>query len=260
MTHSSGEWRSHLDRDRRVSVGFERILVGVDGSRRSEAAADFAGRLAGASGARLVVASVYTFRTLGGRLQSGERAAARARETARRVARGPFECRIAPSTSPAEGLRAIAKAESAGLVVLGSRHRGRLGEALAGGVARRLVRGATFPVVLVPEIARVADVDWIGVLPGAGLEAQRTIATAEALAADVGARVRVYGGPRHRGSLSDDLIGGLVGVLVVPAWPHGLAGRLRGHATRAETAGCVLIVVPSAARGPSASVPATAVR
>jgi nucleotide-binding universal stress UspA family protein len=260
MTHGGGEWRSHLDRDRHAHVDFERILVGVDGSRRGEAAAEFAGRLAGASGARLIVASVYTLRTLGGRLQSGERAAALAHDAATRVARGPFECRIAPSVSPAEGLRAIANAESADLVVLGSRHRGRLGEALAGGVARRLVRGATLPVVLVPEIARVRDLEWIGVLPGAGPEAERTIATAEALAADVGARVKVYRGPRHSGHLSDDLTGGLVSVLVVPAWPHGLAGRLRGHATRAETAGCVLIVVPPAARVPSASVPATAVR
>jgi nucleotide-binding universal stress UspA family protein len=53
-----------------MAVAMTTIVVGVDGTRRAEAAARFAARLAGRTGARLVVASVYFFRTLGGPLSS----------------------------------------------------------------------------------------------------------------------------------------------------------------------------------------------
>jgi len=223
------------------------ILVGVDGSERAVVAADFAARVAAASGARLIVASVYSFRTLGGRLESGERAAARAKDAARRAARGAVECRIAPALSPADGLREIASTEAVDLVVLGTRHRGRLGEALGGGVARRLLRDAMFPVALVPSAGRPVGVQRIGVLPGGGADGARAVAVGRAWARDTAADVRVYGGGRRgKRLLSDDLAGGRLDVLVVPAWPHGLAGRLRGQTPR-RTGACVLVIVPPGA-------------
>jgi hypothetical protein len=76
------------------------------------------------------------------------------------------------------------------------------------------------------------------------------------LADAAGAELKVYdrgGDP----SVSDDLAAGRLDVLVVPAWPHGLAGRLRGHPGRARTSACVVVVVPRTV-GPAAVEPATA--
>ena len=43
-----------------------------------------------------------------------------------------------------------------------------LGEALAGGVGRRLVRAASCPVALVPERTGTPSLDRVGVYPGSG--------------------------------------------------------------------------------------------
>lgn len=128
------------------------IIVGVDGTRRADAAVEFAVRVAGRTGARLVVASVYLFRALGGQMASGERARALAEGAARRCGGIPCQARVVPALTAADGLRQLADDERADLVVLGSRHRGWLGEALAGGVGRRLVRAASCPVALVRAV------------------------------------------------------------------------------------------------------------
>jgi nucleotide-binding universal stress UspA family protein len=233
------------------------ILVGVDGTRRADAAAKFAALLAERTRARLIVASVYSFRTLSGRMASGERAQALVEEVVRRAVGIPCETRIALALSPAEGLRQLADDERADLVVLGSRHRGRLGEALAGGVGRRLVRGATFPVALVPDRADSPALDRIGVYAGRGAGGARARAAATRWADAARVELQDYDGGAGP-SVSDELAAGRLDVLVVPGWPHGLAGRLRRHASRARTAGCVLLVVPQAGRGTTVE-PATTV-
>lgn len=231
------------------------IIVGVDGTRRADAAVEFAVRLAGRTGARLVVASVYLFRALGGQMASGERARALAEGAARHCGGIPCQARVVPALTAADGLRQLADDERADLAVLGSRHRGRLGEALAGGVGRRLVRAASCPVALVPERTGTPSLDRIGVYPGSGSGDTRALAAAARWADAAGAELTVYG--RGGPSVSNDLASGDLDVLVVPAWPHGLAGRLRGHPSRARTSACVVIVVPRPAR-PATVEPATA--
>lgn len=53
--------------------------------------------------------------------------------------------------SPARALHALAVAEAADVLVLGSSHRGRLGRALLGGTAERVVQGSPCPVAVAPR-------------------------------------------------------------------------------------------------------------
>jgi nucleotide-binding universal stress UspA family protein len=245
------------------------ILVGVDGSRHAEAAVAFAGRLAAAARARLILASVYRFRPFASRLGSGSEAAEIATVAAQRVWPVHAECHIVPATSPAAGLRVLVVAERVDLVVLGSRHLGHLGEALPGRVAARLVHDCPCPVMVVPGGVAAGPIGSVGVVLEAGAAGERAVAFAASLAADVGAGLRLYARGVTDGTLrgsvalaegagaavtvagrsvGDDLGSGDLDVLVVPAWPHGLMGRIRRSAARRAVDRCALVVVPPGAR------------
>jgi nucleotide-binding universal stress UspA family protein len=225
--------------DRCVTERVRTILVGVDGSARASEALAFAARLAQATGARLVAASVYASRPPWGRLGSGERALAVAREACA-AAGAHCEPRFIPAPSPAAGLEQLARAEGADLVVIGSRHRGRLGEALPGEVGHGLLRSPSRPVVFVAQGEPARPLRHVGVLPDG--ERRRTLALGERLAAATHADLRVYDGT----GAAEAVAGGRLDALVVPDWPHGLMGRLRrgGRPARRPAGRCVLVVAP----------------
>ena len=231
------------------------IVVGVDGSPHALEALGFAARLAQATGARLVAASVYEYRTPWLRLDSGDRALAIARQAAAR-ARVGCDVRIAPAPSVAAGLRQLAAAESADLLVLGSRHRGHLGEALPGRVGHGLLSEPSCPIVLVAAGEPSRPLRHVGVLPGAEPDASRAVAVATGLALATGAELRIYE-PREdferAPSAAEDVAAGRLDALVVPDWPHGLAGRLRrrGRAVAHPPGRCVLVVAPARADAPA---------
>jgi nucleotide-binding universal stress UspA family protein len=224
-----------------VTEPLHTILVGVDGSDRAGEALAFAGRLAQATGAHLVAATVYASPPPWGRLGSGEQALDVAHEA---VARAGVSCeaRMVPAGSPAAGLNALALTLDADLVVIGSRHRGRLGEALPGGVGHGLLRAPSRPVVFVAQGEPVRPLRHVGVLPDGPADGHRAVALAERLAAAADAELRVYTGE----VAAEDLAAGRLDALVVPDWPHGLIGRLRRRGRRAERpiGRCVLIVAP----------------
>jgi nucleotide-binding universal stress UspA family protein len=104
----------------------------------------------------------------------------------------PVECRRVRSTSAARGLYEAAIEEGAGLLVVGSTRRGRLGRVLPGSTAQRLLEGAPCPVAVVPRgWAEQRPLETIGVAYGGGDEARRAVHAAYALARHVGARLRV---------------------------------------------------------------------
>lgn len=224
-----------------VSEPLHTILVGVDGSARASEALAFADRLAQATGARLVAASVYASRPPWGRLGSGDRAMAIAREAAKSTV-AHCDPLIIPAASPAAGLDQLARAENADLVVIGSRHRGRLGEALPGAVGHGLLRAPSRPVVFVAPGEPARPLRHVGVLADGGADGSRAVALAERLAAATNAELRIY----TRDGAADDLAAGRVDALVVPDWPHGLIGRLRRRGRRSDRpiGRCVLIVAP----------------
>jgi nucleotide-binding universal stress UspA family protein len=227
------------------------IMVGFDGSRRALDALHFAEALCAQTGWRLVLAGVYPYRSLTGRLGSGDRAAATLAAARSRV-RGGCETQMAPAPSVSAGLRAIADSVHADLIVLGSRHRGRLGEALAGRTARALLRDGSHAVAIVPAGHRAVPVRHIAVLSEDSDAGREAWATAAALAGDAGAFVTVHGGSIPPGAgevvsapeVADELAKGELDVLIVPAWPHGLLGRLRRGVARGASArnGCPVLV------------------
>src|SRR5829696_1649192 len=134
-----------------------KVLIGVDGSERSEDAVAFGRNLALAAGAPVVLAMAQRsdpFRP------GAEAHAARLRQeadrTLARLAAGLSdvdEVEVRPlvaNTSPAHALQETAEEEKAGIIVVGSSHTGRLGRVLPGSTAERLLHGAPCPVAVVP--------------------------------------------------------------------------------------------------------------
>jgi nucleotide-binding universal stress UspA family protein len=177
------------------------IVVGVDRSGRSRDALALARRLARATGARLLLVSVYP---VGARSATIERSAyARAleeeAETALDWVAAPLcgarpEARAVPCTSVPRGLQQIADAEGALAIVAGPSHRGPLGRLVQGSVGERLLRGASCPVVVATAGCRHDAHEPLGRI-GVGYvttpEGDAALRAAAGLAARSGAEVRV---------------------------------------------------------------------
>src|SRR4029079_14386360 len=63
----------------------------------------------------------------------------------------PVECRGLTGTSAARALHEAARAEDAGLVVVGSTRQGAIGRVLPGSTADRLLHGSPCPIAIVPS-------------------------------------------------------------------------------------------------------------
>jgi nucleotide-binding universal stress UspA family protein len=137
------------------------ILIGVDDSPRSEDAVAFAGTLAAASGATVVLACAFPYDDAPSRVSNPElRSAleAQAQEMLRRAAarlEGIDPARVktvaVASTSAPRALDRLAESQRAELIVVGATHTGHLGRIFPGSTAERLVHGAPCPVAVVPE-------------------------------------------------------------------------------------------------------------
>jgi nucleotide-binding universal stress UspA family protein len=139
----------------------KRILVGVDGSKESRHAADYAADLAQAMGSQLVIVSVaHVPAALGApelvqrvsewQEEEKQHATAFVKETAAAVARpGVAVETIVHSGPPAETLADLANAGEVDLVVVGHRGRGAITRMLLGSVADRLVQISPKPVLIV---------------------------------------------------------------------------------------------------------------
>lgn len=129
------------------------IVCGINGSQGARDALRVASVLSVQFGARLVLAHVADgFATAGDESlstktsrQGGERLLAEAAH-GQRV---QIESRLEVGR-PAEVLARIAAEEAAGLIIVGSRRRGRLRTGLRSAVAEELAASASCPVVVVP--------------------------------------------------------------------------------------------------------------
>lgn len=174
---------------------FRSILVGYDGSDHAEDALALAQVLGSAEGAQLTVAGVFPWSPW---TDPGAAATEHEIELARKVERAAAECggeaEAVPSNSPARGLHELAEELGVDLVVVGSSHRGRVGRALAGSVARGLLHGAPCAVAVAPSgfRERPRELRTIGVGLDGSPEAQLALHAAIELAERTSAKVRVY--------------------------------------------------------------------
>src|SRR5688500_992934 len=135
-----------------------KILIGVDGSDRSEDAIALGRSLPLAAGPPVVLSTAHPAEPLQPRLD-GHVADEGLREDAERMLGRlslalldveDVELRPLADHSPARALRESAEQAGAGLIVVGSSHVGRLGRVLPGSTAERLLHGSPCPVAVVP--------------------------------------------------------------------------------------------------------------
>jgi nucleotide-binding universal stress UspA family protein len=138
----------------RVNGLAPRLIVGVDPrlTEGTEDALALAGALVAATGARVHLLCVYPWSAMSVDDEDMLRAAA---ERALAQARARLETagvthEAVPAREPAGALHEAAT-RGADLLIVGSSHRGRVGHALAGDVARSLLHGAPCPVAVAPH-------------------------------------------------------------------------------------------------------------
>jgi nucleotide-binding universal stress UspA family protein len=174
---------------------YRKILVGYDDSEQAKDALALGRRLAGATGAELVVAGVFQFDPIWGGLDphfhEAEAELTRRIEAAAKSAGAVAEA--VPSSSTAHGLHDLAEEIGADLLLVGSAHHGRLGQALAGSVGVALLQAAPCAVGIAPRGYRDADSEITSIAVGydGSDEARLALAEAAGLAAATGAKLRI---------------------------------------------------------------------
>lgn len=180
-----------------------RILIGHDGSPHADDALAFGRVLSRLTGAELILARVVPWEPLAlqavpvpevkRRYEEEERAAlAELQRVADDAGAG---AEAGPGESPSQGLQWLAEELDPDIVVVGSSHRGRLGQVLAGNVALRLLNGLDRPLAVAPAgyAEKAGDVQTIGVGFNATPESRVALRTAGELAQVANAKVRVIG-------------------------------------------------------------------
>jgi nucleotide-binding universal stress UspA family protein len=132
---------------------YRRILVGYDDSDQAKDALALGKQLADAVGAELVLAGVFVVHPLwyGGidpTIREGEAAFGAKLEAAANSVDAVVE--PVAGMSPARGLHDTAEHTHADLIVVGSAHRGRIGQVLAGSVGVSLLHGSPGAVAIAP--------------------------------------------------------------------------------------------------------------
>ena len=137
------------------------ILVGVDASEHSRDAIAFAGTMARASSARVVVACAFNASGIGRRSSNHDlRVALRdeAEFIARRMSRhlygidvGRVHARAHPTTASDHGLSELAASEGAAMIIVGASRRDASGATLPGGTGARLLHEGACAVAVVPR-------------------------------------------------------------------------------------------------------------
>jgi nucleotide-binding universal stress UspA family protein len=177
------------------------ILAGVDGSKHSADALALANLLAPHFQAEAVAAFVHPYgdyqRALGdGRYGDALRELADSVHDQMRDLGVPVDERrllLVADRSAARGLERVADERHAMLIAVGASHRSRLGRALRGGTAERLMSGAPSPVAIAPSgyADEPRSLETIGIAFDGSPESYAALAWTKALARAGEMRVRV---------------------------------------------------------------------
>ena len=178
-----------------------RILVGYDGSPHAEDALALARVIAAATGAEIVLARIVPWDPLFVsavprselRAHYEERERAVLAELQQVADRNGVAAEAAPGTSTAQGLNDLVEELEPDLVVVGSSHRGTVGQVLAGNVGLRLLNGLDRPLAVAPAgyAERDAALRTIGVGFDGSPQSHVALQAAGRLASASGAEVEV---------------------------------------------------------------------
>jgi nucleotide-binding universal stress UspA family protein len=177
-----------------------RILIGVDGSERSDDAVAFGRMLALAARAPVILAMAYLAEPVAVRHGVDDTVLREdAVGTLTRLAGslhdvGRVDLRPLASKSAAHALHETAELEHAGIIVVGSSHVSRVGRVLPGSTAERLLHGAPCPVAVVPEGYRTQGTRGplaVGCAYRATLDGDASLGAAEELALELSASLQV---------------------------------------------------------------------
>lgn len=174
------------------------VVVGIDGREGGRDALALARALTVED--QLVCALVYPYEDRPSRMSFADYAVA-IRDEAKRALQeegsaaglgDDAELIAVGDTSPARGLHRVAETSGAGLIVVGSAHRGPVGRALAGDVSRGTLHGSPCPVAVAPRGYREREgaIRTIGVAYDGGADSEVALDVARALAEEIGAQVR----------------------------------------------------------------------
>jgi nucleotide-binding universal stress UspA family protein len=174
---------------------YRSIMVGYDGSDHAKDALALARKICDAEGAKLIVAHAVPWDPWGAvDARPTHDADDLRREVASIVDEWSADAHEIRTNSPARGLSDLAEQLGVDLVVVGSSHRGPMGRAFAGSVARGLLHGAPCAIAVAPSRYRyTGELARIGVALDGGPEARHALEAAIELAELVGADVRVIG-------------------------------------------------------------------
>jgi nucleotide-binding universal stress UspA family protein len=174
------------------------IVVGVNPFHDDGGPVALAGLLARTTGAPVVAVAAYPHDTLLSRAASPAFERATADEAARALTRVRAELdglaittRAVASASPARAVHDVASEVGAGLIVVGSKHGGRIGHLLPGGVTDQVMTGAACPVAIAPRgyVPDRATIQRVGVAFVDTPEGREALRGGVALARRTGGRV-----------------------------------------------------------------------
>jgi nucleotide-binding universal stress UspA family protein len=177
-----------------------KIIVGVDGSDRSDDALALASSLARRTVAEIELARAYPYDDTAGHLGDSSRRhhlredAQQTLDRLRALADVSLQitARTIADPSPSRALHTLAEREGAALIVIGSSHHGAVGRVFAGTTAERLLHGSPCPVAVAPRgFAHGTSIDRIVVAWDRSAEATAAVIAAVAIARAVGAELRI---------------------------------------------------------------------
>jgi nucleotide-binding universal stress UspA family protein len=170
---------------------FNTIVVGVDGRQGGRDALRLAGQLAEAGGGEVVAVRVFPYQhrpaLAGAPAVEEEREATQVALDTELAEMGMSTVRtqVVGEKSPARALHRVAERERAGVLVVGSAHRGAIGRVLVGDVALGSLHGSPCPVAVAPRGMADRDATPLGRI-GVGFEgtqeSHQALAVAVALA------------------------------------------------------------------------------
>jgi nucleotide-binding universal stress UspA family protein len=176
---------------------FGTIVIGVDGRSGGRDALALGSVIGEALDAELVAATAYPYSEMPSRAASPAYRDALADDAAATLERELTETGVSarravvPDTSPARGLHALAEQEGAGVIVIGSPHRSRLGRMLLGDVTHSTLSASPCAVAVAPEGFAGRSIATIGVGFDDTPESRRALEVAAGLARRAGARLQV---------------------------------------------------------------------